>query len=209
MEMTSFTSGPYSTNGYLLVSKGVGALIDCPPDSAPLIEEAAKGIEVEKILLTHSHWDHIADCGELADHFGAAVYVHEEDAENLRHPGADGLKPPLTGAIPGREPDGFLAEGDEVMVGQVGLKVLHTPGHAPGQICLYNEAEGILFCGDLLFRGAMGSIALPTAEPERMWSSLARVAKLPGETVVYSGHGPSTTIGAEGWLARAKELYGF
>ncbi|MGE3953614.1 MAG: MBL fold metallo-hydrolase [Parachlamydiales bacterium] len=198
VEIKVFTSGPLSTNGYLVLSEGEGALIDCPPGSAPSIMQEGKGIG--KILLTHSHWDHIADCGELADHFGAEVYIHPEDAENLRHPGADGLTP-IIGAIAGREPDHLLSDGEEIKVGGITFRVLHTPGHAPGLVCFYCEEEGILFCGDLLFRGAIGSLSLPTSEPERMGTSLERIARLPPETVIYSGHGPKTTVGRE------KEIY--
>lgn len=207
--IASFTCGPISTNTYILRDpKSKRALIiDPAADSAPLIEEfvTSRGLVVEGILLTHSHWDHIVDCAALVRKYQLPVWVHSADARNMEEPGSDGL--PLMFSIEGVEVSHFLEEGQRIELGSIELEVLHTPGHSPGSVCFYCAALKVLFSGDLIFKGAIGNLGLATAEPPRMWESLKKVARLPAETQVYAGHGEPTTLGAEGWLGRAKELF--
>ncbi len=208
VEVQVFPSGPFATNA-LVVSCGSHAWIIDPAyqSTAPIKEFVQeRDLVVEKILLTHSHWDHIADAAESKETFDVPLYVHREDEENLRHPGSDRVPHPL-GPIEPVAPDGYLEEGQELVLGDTTFVVLHTPGHSPGLVCLYAKQASVLIVGDLFFRRSIGTLALPTAEPERMWASLERIATLPDETRVYPGHGPETTLGAEGWLKRAKELY--
>jgi hydroxyacylglutathione hydrolase len=196
------TSGPIDTNAYLVgcpkTKKAV--VIDAPSEATPvLLKRAAHyGITIEKILLTQSHWDHIADVFPLKQKTSASVYVHPEDAANLKNPGADNL--PLYFKIVGVEPDGELIEGNEVSVGDLTFKVIHTPGHTPGCVCLYIEDQGVLFSGDTLFKGGMGNLNLPTARRTLMKGSLNKLAKLPKDTKVYPGHGEPTTIQNEQWI---------
>ncbi len=208
----TFPSGPLSTNTYLLSTKsGKGAIIDAAPGCTAAVQRAveAKGVEVEAILLTHSHWDHIAETSEIKRLFPVPVFIHSEDRANLESPGSDGIPSLHRTAIVGVIPDRILNGGERFPVGDLLVEVIHSPGHSPGLVCYYIRSEGILFCGDLFFRGSIGTLALPTSESDRMWPSLKRIATLPAETRVFPGHGKATTIGAEGWLARAKELYGF
>ena len=172
-----------------------------------MIEQAnVKRLYIEKILLTHSHWDHIVDVAALKAATGAKVFVHAEDAENVRNPGADRLRAMLE--VQGVEPDELLSDGQVVEVGQLKLEVLHTPGHSPGCVCFYLAEEKLLLSGDTLFRGAFGTLSVPTAEAERMWPSLKRLAKLPLDTRVIPGHGKETTLGREQWMTQAKDYYG-
>jgi len=187
-DLQTFVGGPFATNGYLYKD----VLIDAPQGIAAEIGN------VKRVLLTHTHWDHIIDAAKI----DAPLYCHAEDAENMRSPGSDRV--PLLLAIEGREPDGLFSDGEMV----AGLRVIHTPGHSPGGVCFYDEKEGILFSGDTLFAGSIGNLSLATAEPERMWRSLERLAQLPPETLVYPGHGEPTRIGNETWLSRAKEIFG-
>jgi glyoxylase-like metal-dependent hydrolase (beta-lactamase superfamily II) len=163
------------------------------------------GLRPEKILLTHTHWDHIVDCAALQSELGIPVYVHPLDAGNLEVPGSDGL--PLWAAIDPVTPDVLLREDDVIAVGNLQFKVLHTPGHSPGSVCFHCPEEKLLIAGDTLFRGSIGNLALPTAEADKMWASLEKLAKLPPETKVLPGHGPATTIGAEPWLPEAKSFF--
>lgn len=205
--LEGFPCGPFQTNAYILACSEThkGVFIDPAPESLDVLTEAATGYKMEGILLTHSHWDHIADLKALKRSFHIPVYVHPLDAKNVRTPGSDGV--PLAFPIEGVEPDYDLNDGQIFHLGHLELYVIHTPGHTPGGVCFYLEKEKILIAGDTLFKGAIGKLSLPTADPSAMWKSLKKLEKLPHETRVYSGHGPPTTIGAESWLPRAKELF--
>lgn len=201
MFLFKFPCGPLETNAVLFGEGNTGAVIDPSPGSTLqiLAQAALSDLKIEKILLTHSHWDHIADVYALKEKTGALVYVHSLDAKNVEAPGSDGI--PLFFPISPAKPDHRLEGGDVVMVGSLKLEVIHTPGHSPGSICFYIASKAVLFAGDTLFRGSFGRLDLPTGESEKMAESLRRLAKLPSETRVISGHGPDTTIGQEAWLA--------
>jgi glyoxylase-like metal-dependent hydrolase (beta-lactamase superfamily II) len=207
MLLFKFACGPIETNAILFGEGGRGAAIDPSLGSAEKIVAQAKqsGLKIEKILLTHSHWDHIADVHVLKEKTGALLYVHLLDAKNVEAPGSDGL--PLYFPIPPTQPDHLLHDGEIVRVGSLQLEVIHTPGHTPGGVCFYQPSHGILFAGDTLFCGSMGRLDLPTGNAEQMWLSLRKLAKLPPKTRVISGHGPDTEIGKEAWLAKAEELF--
>ena len=210
VQIFSFPSGPFATNAYVVVctsSKEI-AIIDPAPESASAIIRFIenKNLIPKKIILTHSHWDHIADTAILADKFHLPVFIHKEDAPNLITPGSDGL--PCWISIPGRTPTEYLQDEAEVMIGKSKWKVIHTPGHSPGSICLYCADTSLLLSGDTLFQGTIGNLSFPTSEPKRMWPSLQKLAKLPQDTQVFPGHGPATTIGQETWLPKAEELFG-
>ncbi len=181
-------------------------VIDPAPGSAAKILERAQkqGLIVEKILLTHSHWDHFADAQVLQERTGALLYVHEADAPNVESPGIDGL-PCFFPILPARV-DCFLKEGEKVCVGSLSLEVFHTPGHSPGSVCFYIGAEKTLFSGDTLFQGCCGRLDLPTGEPKKMGASLKKVSQLPLDTRVFPGHGAETTIGKElYWMNQFRE----
>lgn len=210
MIIQTFPSGPLATNAYLLICPKTQqtAIIDPSPGSAATLSNycAAHQLKPEKILITHSHWDHIADVAVLKKKFQIPVLVHSLDASNLEHPGSDGLQ--CWFDIEGVVADQFFKEGDIVPVGELKLTVIHTPGHSPGGVCFYCPEHHLLLSGDTLFKRSFGKLSLPTAQPHLMWGSLRKLAALPPETVVYPGHGPSTTIGKESWLADAEKIYG-
>lgn len=209
MIVFTFASGPFDTNAYIAACPETkeAVIIDPAPDSAKKLEEciAQKGLIPTEIVLTHSHWDHIADVSPLKKKYAVPVSIHAEDAPNLKNPGSDGL--PCWLSFPGVVPDKLLKENDTIKVGKSSLKVIETPGHTPGGICLYSPDNGILFSGDTLFKGTIGNLSFATARPEKMWPSLAKLDALPKNTTVYPGHGPSTTIGAEHWLPQAREYF--
>lgn len=206
MILEVFPSGPLETNAYLVGCPKTkrAVVIDAPSESAEAISRRAKelSLHVEMILLTHSHWDHIADVSELKKLLKSPVYVHKDDAENLENPGTDRL--PLFFPLKGVKADGYLHEGQVLNVGNLRFEVIHTPGHTPGCVCFYLPEEKTLFSGDTLFRGTIGNISFPSSQPALMWDSLKKLAALPFETKVYPGHGKPTTIGAEQWISKAK-----
>jgi hydroxyacylglutathione hydrolase len=210
MTIQVFPSGPLATNAYVVSCSETkrAAIFDPAPNSFDSIVKYISGHDLipDKILLTHSHWDHIADVAPLKLKYGIPVYIHPEDALNLEKPGSDGL--PCWISVEGIVPDYQLKEDDIISIGNLLFIVLHTPGHSPGCVCFYEEAHHILISGDTLFKGSIGNISFPTSRPKLIWNSLKKLAELPKETVVYPGHGPTTTIGNEPWLSKAEEVFG-
>jgi len=199
MIIETFVAPPLKTNAYVIGCEETkkGVVIDPGFRSKWHILELAKKhqLQIEAIYLTHSHFDHIANVFELKGLEGWSVFIHPLDAENLRKPGSDSI--PNLGMIQGVEPDGFFAEGEKRFVGKMEMQVIHTPGHTPGGVCFYFPHEKILFSGDTLFRGTYGRVDLLHSNGEDMKRSLQKLALLPSETVVYPGHGATTTIGEE------------
>ena len=210
MLIKTLPSGPFATNAYIIACPATkhALIIDPGVESAASILQTLKseGLTPIKIVLTHSHWDHIGDVALLKEKLNIPVVVHALDAYNLIEPGSDDI--PCWVNIPPTDPDALLADGESIPFGNLAFTVIHTPGHTPGGICLYNPEEHVLISGDTLFKDTIGNISFSTGQPDLMWSSLAKLAKLPPETKVYPGHGPSTTIGNESWLPRAKEYFG-
>jgi hydroxyacylglutathione hydrolase len=202
-----FPSGPFGTNAYILACSETrkGVIIDPAPGSAKALVEGSAAIEIKAIFLTHSHWDHIGDLKKIKTSFDVPVYVHPSDRPNVVEPGIDKLL--VMFRIDGVEPEFDLQEGETIEVGKLRVIVIETPGHTPGGVCFYLDQEKTLFSGDTLFKGSIGTLSLPTADPQAMWHSLKKLEKLPPETVVYPGHGLSTTIGDEAWLPKAQELF--
>ncbi|NDD58943.1 MAG: MBL fold metallo-hydrolase [Chlamydiae bacterium] len=209
MMLRVFPCGPIQTNVYLLYCDKTKKawLVDAPKDSFDCVKQEVDrlGLTVEKIFLTHSHWDHIADLSLFKKYYMCPVLVHHEDATNVERPGSDNL--PLYFNIDGLKPDQLLQGGEVFVLSDISVEIFHTPGHSPGGICLYFPAEGVLISGDTLFKGSLGRIDLATSEPERMWDSLAHLSRLPLDTKVYPGHGDATTIREESWLKNAKHLF--
>lgn len=205
MIVQCFPCGPISTNGYLLGCSETrkAVLIDAPEDvwkeAIPYINK--HNLSVEKLLLTHSHWDHILDAA-ICEKQGLSVWVHSNDSANVTKPGSDKL--PMFSSWEKVSSVNLLEEGQKIEVGNLEITVLHTPGHSPGCVCFYIEKKHVLFSGDTLFQGAMGRVDLPTGNPSDMRVSLKRLSKLPKNTQVFPGHGAETTIGAEGWLLEIK-----
>lgn len=126
------------------------------------------------------------------------IFIHPDDQGNLINPGSDHI--PCHLDFDGIEPTNLLHDKDELTLGNEKWSVIHTPGHSPGSVCLYNQSRGLLFSGDTLFQGTYGSISLPTANPIAMQKSLKQLSILPKNTLVFPGHGDSTKIGNEKWL---------
>jgi glyoxylase-like metal-dependent hydrolase (beta-lactamase superfamily II) len=201
MERISRVVGPASTNVHVLADERSGeaiAIDTAIPSLAWIADElAARKWTLRLIVSTHGHWDHIGDNAALADATGAEIAVHALDRESLLHPTP--LWAPFE--IPPSVPAVELAEGGEIRFGSIRLRVLHTPGHTPGSVCLQSTDDGLLFSGDTLFAGGWGRIDLPGGSAEAIVESLGRLAELEPAVAVLPGHGASTTIGRERpWL---------
>lgn len=198
------TSGTFSLDGETfdvdnnvwIVGDDVECVVIDAPHDVDAIMEAVGDRRVTAIVCTHAHDDHVRYAPELADRTGAPTLLHPDDAPvwQLTHPD--------------RGPDADLADGQVISVAGVQLQVHHTPGHAPGAVCLYCPELGVLFTGDTLFSGGPGATGRSFSDFPTIVASIdALVATLPPETVVHTGHGDSTTLGAEAphrqeWLDR-------
>lgn len=210
MIIQAFPSGPYQTNAYVVACQlsKKAALIDPSPGSYGAMSEfiAKEKLIPEKIILTHTHWDHIADVAKCKRAYLIPVWAHPLDKPNMETPGVD--KVPGLIDLEGVPVESTVDEGDRFLIGEIEVVVVFTPGHTPGGVCYYVKQQHVLFSGDTLFRGSMGRVDLPTGNPTAMWKSLKKLAILPSETVVYPGHGLHTTIGRESWLANAEHAFG-
>jgi hydroxyacylglutathione hydrolase len=160
-------------------------------------ELAARDWTLKLIVTTHGHWDHFGDNAAVQAHTGAPVAAHVLDREALEQPRP--MWAPFE--IPPSVPAFDLAEGGEVRFGDIRLRIVHTPGHTEGSVCLYNLDEGLLFSGDTLFAGAWGRTDLPGGDAGAMVDSLIRLLDFEDPVRVLPGHGRETTIGAERpWL---------
>jgi hydroxyacylglutathione hydrolase len=201
MEQLHAVVGPVATNVYVLADprSREAIAIDTATPSRAWIGDALteRGWTLKLIVSTHGHWDHIGDNAAVAEHTGAAIAVHRDDRHRLIEP--DALYAPFD-VVPS-VPAVDLAEGGEVRFGEIRLRVLHTPGHTEGSVCLQATDEGILFSGDTLFNGGWGRVDLPGGSAEAMAESIARLNELEDPMRVQPGHGPATTIGRErAWM---------
>lgn len=205
MYLKTFVAGPLQTNAYLLADEAAGQamIVDVPPESAPDLLGALErdGLSALLIVLTHPHWDHLVDTAALKSATGSQVAAHPDALSWLEQPVP--LVMPIPYKIEPIRPDRLLMAGDEIAVGRYRFQVIPTPGHAPGQISLYEPRERMLFVGDTLFAGGYGRVDLPGSNLEQTLETMRRLLELPDDVTVYPGHGRPTTIGNERpWMTR-------
>ncbi len=185
-------------NCYIFCSGNSCAVID-PGADAERIYRAAKdeGLEIQKVLLTHGHFDHIMAVNELCALTGATVMIHKDDLTAL-YDASVNLSVFATGIEYSLDEDisvTALSEGDTVSIGEEKLMVMSTPGHTPGS-CLY-ICKDIIFSGDTIFAGSAGRVDFPGGNERELVNSLIRIKNLDGDYTLYSGHGPETTLTRE------------
>lgn len=197
MTLRTLRLGELDTNCYVIWDDNRMALVIDPADEADKILTliAQENLTVTAVVLTHAHFDHLLAADEVCAATGAPLCVGQRDEEALADPvrnlsGLFQMCPLVTMAA-----DVILMEGDVLKAGELSFLVMETPGHTPGCVCLM--CNGVLFAGDTLFRDSIGRVDFPGSKASSMIESLRRLAKLPAETMVYSGHGEATTIGRE------------
>lgn len=197
MAIKTFRVGPMDNCVYFIADEDDALVIDPAHGSAAIVMEEAGnlGAEIRLILNTHGHFDHIADNQPLHKATQARIVCHRNDEDFLLRPAAQGFELPF--GINPTMPQQHVWEGSTVVVGSLRFRVLHTPGHTPGSVCLYEPGGKMLFTGDTLFAGTYGRTDFRGGSQKDMLASLRRLAKLPADVVVYPGHGDATTVGQE------------
>lgn len=191
MKIKSMQVGELATNCYILIDdvEKKAAVID-PGDEADRILAELRGLDaqVEYILLTHGHYDHIGAVAQLHEALpGTKVYLHKADSR-----GTGFHVVPLADQVADLK---YYSDGDTLTLGSLTIYVIHTPGHTPGGVTL--QVEDVLFTGDTLFAGSMGRSDFPGGNTQQLFASLKRLALLEGDYQVLPGHDRTTTMGRE------------
>ena len=189
--------GPIQTNCFVVRSERGAAeavVIDPGGDITQLrLELARMSAKVVAILLTHGHWDHVLGVVDLAEATGAPVYLSEAELPELKSGSLEQMGFPSLDSF---VPDHLLVGGETLELAGLKIEVISVPGHRPGHMAFW--VDGCLFSGDVLFRGSVGRVDLPGGDWPTLMATLEMlVQRFPPETVIYSGHGPETTLDAE------------
>jgi len=179
LQIKKLQLGPFGTNCYVLICPQTkeSIIIDTPAEPERLLDEV-KGTNVKQIVITHTHRDHLGAFEQVVTTLKAPVGIHPSEASNL----------PI-------KPDVALNDGDIVKFGEVSARVLHTPGHTAGGICLLIDKH--LFSGDTIFTAGPGKTGSPAALQQIIESITSKIFVLPEDTAIYPGHGPTTVLGKE------------
>jgi len=200
MNIKRFALGPLWTNGYLISDRhGTAVFIDPAAETSVIIDWIrSNSLELKAILITHGHVDHVAGLGEngFSDAMNGEIYINHRDSEMVTNP-PKGLARSFGLNFNGISSFKDMKNEDELSFGDIRVKVIETPGHTEGSVCLLigeGEGESVLFSGDTLFAQSVGRTDLPGGDTGALEKSLIKLASLPPELAVYPGHGPSTTI---------------
>jgi hydroxyacylglutathione hydrolase len=203
LHIKSFTFNPFQENTYLAYDdSGAGILID--PGCFEKWEKAElqdfienNGIRLTNLINTHCHIDHVLGNAWAKRTFGIPLLIHQNEISVLKSVEIYASNYGFSG-YETSEPDGFLVEGESIQAGEEELKILFVPGHAPGHVAFYHEASKRCIAGDTLFRGSIGRTDLPGGNHDLLLKKIkSELFTLPDETIIFSGHGPETSISFE------------
>lgn len=198
MKVKTLVVGSFSVNCYIVYGDDARAMVIDPGDDATLIADLIRkqNLQVTAYLITHGHMDHVSALAELTELFPAPVGIHPSDAKWAFIP--SNAMPPYYNA-PRRPKTEQHALADDQRWNQLDTecRVITTPGHSAGCVCFYFPKAGMIFTGDTLFASSVGRTDLPGGDEDLLAQSLKRLVNLPGNTVVFPGHGPKSTIAQE------------
>lgn len=202
--LLKLTFGPFQENTYVIYDQTLECIVIDPgctnaAERAELLKAIDDlGLKPVRLINTHCHVDHIPGNPLIAETYNIGLEIHPNEVEVLKNAVnyAEIFRIEMSGEQPPVK--AFINEGDEIKFGNTVLRTLFTPGHSPGSISFYNEVEGYLVAGDVLFYRSVGRYDLPGASGEVLFKSITtQLITLPDDVKVYSGHGPDTTIGSE------------
>jgi glyoxylase-like metal-dependent hydrolase (beta-lactamase superfamily II) len=199
MILHTIPAGMNRTNCYIVgcAETHRGVVIDPGGEGQRLVREIERsGLDIQNVLITHAHFDHIGGIADVIEATGAKLAIHPNERPLLEAGGGAAMFGlPVKTAPP---PDIELSGGQTIAVGTLDFEVLLTPGHSPGGVTFYEASEGVAFDGDLLFSNGIGRTDLFGGDWETLMHSIKQVLfALPEDTVIYPGHGPATTVGRE------------
>ena len=203
MKIQRFPVGELSTNSYLLTAGTDEAALVDPGGISSALLDALKNVSLKLILLTHGHYDHIAGVKKLLILYpDVQVIIHEADEIMLRAPECN-FSREICGHPFVTRADKTVKEGDSITLGELTLRVMHTPGHSLGSVCYC--LEDAIFCGDTIFQGSAGRTDLYGGDEQALFTSLARLKMLEGDRRLLPGHGSETSLAYEratNWFLR-------
>ena len=200
MNITTLALGPLNTNCYITsCPQTLETIIIDPADEGSLISEKIleQKLKPKYIILTHGHFDHVLGLLEVKLNFDIPILIHTDDQFLLKKTQSNAhhwLKMKVDPVPPA---DSYLKDDQTIKFGTQTLKIIHSPGHTPGSICLYSAQNKLCFTGDTLFKNAIGRTDLSYSDPKLMQQSLKKLFKLPATTTIYPGHGTTSTISEE------------
>ncbi len=204
MKIKSFTFNPFQENTYIVYDNSNECIIIDPGCYTEEEREELKQFIVKqnlkpvKLINTHCHIDHILGNRFIVNQWGIKLYIHKADLPTLENAENIAKMYGFENYEKSPSPEHFLEENDIITFGESNFKILFTPGHAPGHICLYNKKNNLLFGGDLIFQGSIGRTDLPGGNYKTLIQSISnKIFPLSNETKIYCGHGPSTNLGHE------------
>ncbi len=192
MKITTFVLGLLRNNTYIVENQEEKTcfIVDPSTESNKLTDYIdGNNIQLEGILLTHGHFDHIGGVARLKERYGAKVFMHKMDIDFIDNPLDFGRK------FPRFDVDEIVDDGDEITLCNEKIKVVHTPGHSLGGVCYV--CDGVIFCGDTIFKDGYGRCDLRSGDFTALQNSIQKIFDLQGDYVLLCGHGPSTTLAYE------------
>ena len=197
MKVKTLTVGPLAENCFIVFDENSkDAVVIDPGADGDFILDELKDLDVKAILATHGHLDHVGQVGYLKEKLNVPFYMNKKDEFLINNEIFPNFAY-IVKAVKCPSPDFDVKDSDVLKFGNLEFQVIETPGHTPGSVCFFNEKEKIIFVGDTLFKGSVGRTDLPGGNGKILEQSLKKLMELPEDTVVYSGHGPKTTIGTE------------
>jgi len=195
-----FEYGPVDTIGYIVHDgdSSPALIIDAPMDSSEAMATYVKrhALTPVALILTHGHWDHTGNAASLCQQFNIPAWIHKLDNQMMERPRE--LLFDLPFEPESYSADRFLDDGENISIGNLSCTILHVPGHTPGHVVIYFPDQGVVFAGDVLFMGSIGRTDLPGGDYDTLMQSIKnKLLSLPGDTQVFPGHGPPTTIDRE------------